>query len=132
LVVPVAVRADEAGDLRSVDVLGEVRGHVASVLLAVHGDVDPDLLLEVDPLRGRLLLEGPKAFFRQLALGRLRPRSQKVFGLRERTDARRQETAHAATPTFLAAADRIRSFSRSRSRGFRRVPRRFSRLRRNT
>src|SRR5207245_2048506 len=41
----------------------------------------------------------------------------KVFGLRERTDARRQETGHAATPTFLAAADRIRSFSRARSRG---------------
>src|SRR5207249_1466712 len=104
LVVPVAVGANQAGDLRSVDVLGEVRGHVASVLLAVHGDVDPDLLLEVDPLRGRLLLEGPKAFFRQLALGGLRPHPQKVFGLRERTDARRQETRHEATPTFLAAA----------------------------
>src|SRR2546427_6293827 len=117
LVVPVAVGANQAGDLRSVDVLGEVRGHVASVLLAVHGDVDPDLLLEVDPLRGRLLLEGPKAFFRQLALGGLRPRPQKVFGLRERTDARRQETRHEATPTLLAAADTIRSFSRARSRG---------------
>src|SRR5207244_1791062 len=109
LVVPVAVGANQAGDLRSVDVLGEVRGHVASVLLAVHGDVDP--------LRGRLLLEGPKAFFRQLALGGLRPRPQKVFGLRERTDARRQETRHEATPTFLAAADTIRSFSRARPRG---------------
>src|SRR3989442_2758625 len=117
LVIPVAVGADEAGDLRSIDVLGEVRGHVAPVLFAVHGDVDSDLLLEVDPLRGRLLLEGPKAFLRQLALGGLRPRPQKVFGLRERTDARRQETRHEATPTFLAAADTIRSFSRARSRG---------------
>src|SRR2546430_14462472 len=117
LVVPVAVGADEAGDLRSVEVLGEVRGHVAPVLFAIHGDVDSDLLLEVDPLRGRLLLEGPEPSFRQLSLGGFRPRTLKVFGLRERTDARRQETGHAATPTFLAAADRIRSFSRARSRG---------------
>src|SRR3989475_3868740 len=117
LVVPIAVGADETGDLRSVDVLGEVRGHVAPVLFAVHGDVDSDFLLEVDPLRGRLLLKAPKALFRQLALGSLRPCPQKVFRLREWPGARSQETGHAAIPTFFAAADKIRSFSRARSRG---------------
>src|SRR5207245_6973100 len=116
LVVPVAVGADEAGDLRSVEVLGEVRGHVAPVLFAIHGAVDSDLLLEVDPLRGRLLLEGAAPSFRQLSLGGFRPRTLKVFGLRERTDARRQEPGRPATPTFLAAADRIRSFPRARPR----------------
>src|SRR5438105_2596227 len=46
-VVAVAVRADEARDAHALQVLGEVRDHVAAIHLAVDADVDADLVPEL-------------------------------------------------------------------------------------
>jgi hypothetical protein len=51
----VPVGTDEAAGGEPVHLLREVRDHVSAVHLAVHGNVDADLVLEAHPHRGRFL-----------------------------------------------------------------------------
>src|SRR5437899_2855381 len=106
-------RADSLDQQRQLIEARRERGLVDLDDFRARGFEADRLLMEQSREREARVLPRPG----QLALGGFRPRTLKVFGLRERTDARRQETGHPATPTFLAAADRIRSFSRARSRG---------------
>src|SRR3989475_5302061 len=116
LVVPVPVGPDEPAHLASAEVLREVRRHVPAVLFAIDEEVDPDLLLERDPLLRRPLLEGTEGLVLELPLRVLRPRLREVCGLREAPDARREE-AHSPASTSFAVSDTRPSFSRARPRG---------------
>ena len=100
LVVPVSVRPNEARDLGPVDVLREVRRHVAPILLAVDEDVDPDLFLESDPFGGRFLLQRPQTVRGELSLRRLGAGAREVLRFREGSHAGRQEGVQAPTPAF--------------------------------
>src|SRR2546426_8719529 len=116
LVVPVPVRPDEPAHLAPAEVLREVRRHVPAVLLAVDEDVDPDLLLERDPLLRRPLLEGSQGLVRELALRVLGPGPREIRRLREAPDARREE-AHSPASTSFAVSVTSPSFSRAFVRG---------------
>src|SRR2546422_959927 len=116
LVVPVPVRPDEPAHLASAEVLREVRRHVPAVLLAVDEDVDPDLLLERDPLLRRPLLEGSQGLVRELALRVLGRGPREIRRLREAPDARREE-AHSPASTSFAVSVTSPSFSRAFVRG---------------
>jgi len=54
VIIAVAVGADEAAELHTGEVLGEVGDHVAALHLAVDQDVDADVFLELDDLARRL------------------------------------------------------------------------------
>src|SRR5207302_11002193 len=86
VVVAVAGRGDEPAVPESLEALGEVRDHVAAVHLAVDQDVETELLLQADPLRGRLALEVGELARAELPAGVLVAGLREVVGLAERPD----------------------------------------------
>ncbi len=74
-----------------VEVLGEVLHHVVALRLAVHDDVEADLLLEVDDALDLRLHPVEVVGLGDDALRELRAGTPDVRGLRERSDGRRRQ-----------------------------------------
>ena len=86
VVVAVSVRADEAAPGEAGHRLGEVRDHVPAVLLAVHQDVEAELLLGAHPELGRLALQAVELGPRDGVARGLGPGLDEIVGLREAAD----------------------------------------------
>src|SRR2546430_2145654 len=112
-IVAVAVRPHHAGDRKAVHLVREEGDHVPAVHLAVHEDVNADLLLPADPLLGRPALQRLELLGRQLFAGMLAPRLQQIGGFWEASNRRREQwlRGHAASsPACPTPAARTSSF----------------------
>src|SRR5207237_45954 len=109
VVVTVSVRANEPADLEALEPFGEVRDHVTPVHLAVHQDVEADLLLAADPFHGRFALELFELGRAELAACLLGPRFRQVVRLAERPDRRGRQNVLGHAGTFSPVTSRAPS-----------------------
>src|SRR6266545_1905719 len=116
-VEPVPVGPDQPALGEPLELLGEERHHVAPVLLAVHDDVDPDLVLEPDPVLGDLALEGLEVLPRDPPPGEVRPRRQDLRRLRQRPHLGGPQPLHLRHDTASFTSASRRSFRSAASLG---------------
>ena len=87
----VALHPAVLGDREAVEVFGEVLHHVVALRLAVHDDVDADLLLQVDNALDLGLQIIVVLRLGDLTLGEGRALLANIAGLRKRADGRRRQ-----------------------------------------